>query len=68
MDPLITKSSCMSGTPSCIQDLKNLVDHLTDRDLKIKNHLVNIKSIIADTSIKTDAIKIKKIKQILKNG
>ena len=58
----------MSGTPSCIQDLKDLVDHLTDRDLKIKNHLVNIKSIIADTSIKTDAIKIKKIKQILKNG
>ena len=68
MDPLITKSSCMSDTPSCIQDLKDLVDHLTDRDLKIKNHLVNIKSIIADTSIKTDAIKIKKIKQILKNG
>ena len=68
MDPLITKSSCMSGTPSCIQDLKDLVDHLTDRDINIKNHLQSIKSIIADKSIKTDAIKIKKIKQILKNG
>jgi len=61
MDPLITKSSC-------IQDLKDLVDHLTDRDVNIKNHLQSIKSIIADKSIKTDAVKIKKIKQILKNG
>jgi|TARA_R110000823_G_scaffold199465_5_gene330573 ATP-dependent helicase YprA (DUF1998 family) len=68
MKASITTSSCMTGAPSCIQDLKNLVNHLTDRDLDIKNHLANIKSIIADTSIKTDTIKIKKIKQILKNG
>ena len=58
----------LTSKPSCIQDLTELVDQLTDRDVNIKNHLQSIKSIIADKSIKTDAIKIRKIKQILKNG
>lgn len=61
MDPLTSK-------PSCIKDLKDLVNQLTDRDVNLKNHIKSIKYIIADKSIKTDAIKIKKIKQILKNG
>tara|TARA_R110002072_G_scaffold41098_1_gene115901 strand:+ start:202 stop:408 length:207 start_codon:yes stop_codon:yes gene_type:complete len=68
MDPLKQKSSCMSETPSCLQDLKDLVDNLTDRDISIKQHLKRIKSILEDKKIKCDTIKIKKIKQILKNG
>jgi hypothetical protein len=58
----------MSDTPSCIQDLKDLVDTLTDRDVSIKKHLLNIKSVLNDKKIKTDSIKIRKIKQILKDG
>ena len=58
----------LTSKPSCIKDLKDLVNQLTDRDVNLKNHLKGIKSIIADKSIKTDAIKIKKIKQILKTG
>ena len=58
----------LTSKPSCIKDLKELVSNLTDRDVNIKNHLQSIKSIIADKSIKTDAIKIRKIKHILKNG
>ena len=54
--------------PSCIEDLKELVDNLTDRDVNIKNHLKCIKSILEDKRIKNDATKIKKIKQILKDG
>ena len=61
MDPLTSK-------PSCIEDLKELVNNLTDRDVNIKNHLSCIKSVLEDKSIKTDATKIKKIKQILNNG
>ena len=49
----------LTSKPSCIQDLKELVNQLTDRDVNIKNHLQSIKSIIADKSIKTDAIKIR---------
>jgi len=58
----------LTSKPSCINDLKELVNNLSDRDVNIKNHLQCIKSIIADKSIKDDAMKIKKIKQILKNG
>jgi len=58
----------LTSKPSCIEDLKELVDNLTDRDVNIKKHLNCIKSILEDKSIKTDTIKIKKIKQILKNG
>ena len=58
----------LTSKPSCIKDLKELVDNLTDRDVNIKKHLNCIKSILEDKSIKTDTIKIKKIKQILKNG
>ena len=58
----------LTKKPSCIEDLKELVDNLTDRDVNIKNHLKCIRSVINDKSIKTDSIKIKKIKQILKNG
>ncbi len=54
--------------PSCIQDLKELVHNLTDRDISIKNHLSCIKSVVEDKKIKCDTAKIKKIKQILKDG
>jgi len=58
----------LTSKPSCIEDLKELVNNLTDRDVNIKNHLQCIKSILEDKRIKNDATKIKKIKQILKNG
>tara|TARA_R100001377_G_C3112136_1_gene82980 strand:+ start:225 stop:410 length:186 start_codon:yes stop_codon:yes gene_type:complete len=58
----------LTSKPSCINDLKELVNNLTDRDVNIKNHLSCIKSILEDKRIKNDATKIKKIKQILKNG
>jgi len=58
----------LTSKPSCIKDLKELVDNLTDRDVNIKNHLSCIKSVLEDKRIKNDATKIKKIKQILKNG
>ena len=58
----------LTSKPSCIKDLKELVNNLTDRDVNIKNHLQCIKSILEDKRIKNDATKIKKIKQILKNG
>ncbi len=58
----------LTSKPSCIKDLKELVDNLTDRDVNIKNHLQCIKSVLEDKRIKNDATKIKKIKQILKNG
>ena len=60
--------NALTKKQSCIKDLKELVDNLTDRDVDIKNHLKCIKSTINDKSIKTDSIKIKKIKQILKDG
>ena len=58
----------LTSKPSCINDLKELVNNLTDRDVNIKNHLSCIKSILEDKRIKNDATKIKKIKQILNNG
>jgi|TARA_R110001583_G_scaffold74708_2_gene206669 hypothetical protein len=58
----------LTSKPSCIEDLKELVNNLTDRDVNIKNHLSCIKSVLEDKRIKNDATKIKKIKQILKNG
>ena len=58
----------LTSKPSCIKDLKELVDNLTDRDVNIKNHLAYIKSVLEDKRIKNDATKIKKIKQILKDG
>tara|TARA_R110000765_G_scaffold266531_1_gene365881 strand:- start:921 stop:1106 length:186 start_codon:yes stop_codon:yes gene_type:complete len=58
----------LTSRPSCIKDLKELVNNLTDRDVNIKNHLQCIKSILEDKRIKNDATKIKKIKQILKDG
>ena len=58
----------LTSKPSCIEDLKELVDNLTDRDVNIKNHLKCIKLILNDKRIKNDATKIKKIKQILKDG
>ena len=51
MDPLTSK-------PSCIEDLKELVNNLTDRDVNIKNHLQCIKSVLGDKRIKNDATKI----------
>ena len=58
----------LTSKPSCIEDLKELVNNLTDRDVNIENHLSCIKSVLEDKRIKNDATKIKKIKQILKNG
>ncbi len=58
----------LTSKPSCINDLKELVNNLTDRDVNIKNHLKSIKSVLEDKRIKCDTVKIKKIKQILKNG
>ena len=58
----------LTSKPSCIEDLKELVNNLTDRDVNIKNHLSCIKSVLEDKRIKNDTTKIKKIKQILKNG
>jgi vacuolar-type H+-ATPase subunit D/Vma8 len=58
----------LTSKPSCINDLKELVNNLTDRDVDIKNHLKSIKSVLEDKRIKCDTVKIKKIKQILKNG
>tara|TARA_R110002050_G_scaffold224023_1_gene360001 strand:+ start:523 stop:729 length:207 start_codon:yes stop_codon:yes gene_type:complete len=68
MDPLKQKTSCMPDSPSCLQDLKDLVNNLTDRDISIKKHLKSIRSILEDKTIKTDSVKIRKIKQILKDG
>jgi len=58
----------ISQKPSCINDLKALVSNLSDRDLTIKNHLCCIKEILEDKTIKTDTIRIRRIKKILKNG
>ena len=58
----------LTSKPSCIKDLKELVDNLTDRDVDIKKHLRCIKSVLEDKRIKNDTTKIKKIKQILNNG
>ena len=58
----------LTSKPSCIKDLKELVSQLTDRDVNMKNHLQCIKSILNDKTLKTDSIKIKQIKQILKDG
>ena len=58
----------LTSKPSCINDLKELVNNLTDRDVNIKNHLKSIKSVLEDKKIKCDTVKIKKIKQIIKNG
>ena len=58
----------LTSKPSCIKDLKELVNNLTDRDVDIKKHLSCIKSVLEDKRIKNDTTKIKKIKQILKDG
>ena len=57
-----------TSKPSCIEDLKELVNSLADRDVIIKNHLSCIKSVLEDKKIKCDTVKIKKIKRILKDG
>ena len=53
----------LTSKPSCINDLKELVNNLTDRDVDIKNHLKSIKSVLEDKRIKCDTVKIKKIKR-----
>jgi hypothetical protein len=69
MDSLSPKPDCaIFSKDSCIQDLKQLVEYLTDRDEIIKDNLDNIKSVLNDKTLKTDLLKIRKIKQILKNG
>tara|TARA_R110000782_G_scaffold30449_1_gene75841 strand:+ start:652 stop:861 length:210 start_codon:yes stop_codon:yes gene_type:complete len=69
MNTLSTKPECqIFKRDSCIQDLKELVEYLTDRDVNIKDNLIKIKAVLRDKTIETDVIKIRKIKQILKNG
>jgi hypothetical protein len=69
MNTLSTKPDCqIFKRESCIQDLKELVEYLTDRDVDIKDNLARVKAILNDKTIKTDAIKIRQIKQLLKNG
>jgi hypothetical protein len=69
MEPLSQKQDCtIFSKDSCIKDLKQLVEYLTDRDELIKDNLANIKSVLNDKTLKTDLAKIRKIKQILKNG
>jgi len=69
MDSLSPNPDCtIFSKDSCIQDLKQLVEYLTDRDEIIKDNLANIKSVLNDKTLKTDLLKIRKIKQILKNG
>jgi|TARA_R110000803_G_scaffold146527_1_gene212282 hypothetical protein len=69
MSTPLTKPTCkVFNKASCIDDLKELVEYLVDRDELIKDNLSNIKSILNDKTIKTDLLKIRKIKQILKNG
>ena len=54
--------------PSCIKDLKKLVCSLTERDVELKSHLCCIKEVLEDKTIKKDSTRIRRIKQILKNG
>ena len=69
MNTLSTNPECqIFKRDSCIQDLKELVEYLTDRDVDIKDNLIKIKAVLRDKTIETDVIKIRKIKQILKNG
>tara|TARA_R110000744_G_C19050024_1_gene527754 strand:+ start:194 stop:403 length:210 start_codon:yes stop_codon:yes gene_type:complete len=69
MGTLSPKTECqIFKRKSCIQDLKQLVKYLTDRDINNKENLATVKSILSDKTIKTDAIKIRKIKQLFKNG
>ena len=55
-----------SEKPSCIPDLKNLVDNLSDRDITLKDCFGKIKKIINKRGI-TDKEKVKQIKETL-NG
>ena len=58
----------ISKKPCNIKDLKELVNNLSDRDTLIKSHLCCIKEVLEDKTIKTDTIRIKRIKKILKDG
>lgn len=55
----------ISKKPCNIKDLKELVSNLSDRDTTIKSHLCCIKEVLEDKTIKTDTIRIKRIKKIL---
>jgi|AntAceMinimDraft_5_1070358.scaffolds.fasta_scaffold121654_3 hypothetical protein len=66
--PLAKPTCNVFSKASCIDDLKQLVEYLVDRDELIKDNLANIKSVLNDNTIKTDLLKIRKIKRILKNG
>jgi hypothetical protein len=58
----------ISSKPSCIKDLKKLVNNISDRDMLTKSHLCCIKEVLDDKTIKTDTIRIRRIKKILKDG
>jgi hypothetical protein len=52
--------------PSCINELKELVDSLSDKEYSVKKYALRVKEIISDSSL-TDRQKILKIKEICKN-
>jgi len=69
MSTLVHKHICkFFSQESCIQDLKALANSLIDRDIQLKNNLASIILILNDKTLKTDIVKIKKIKHIIKNG
>lgn len=51
--------------PSCINQLKDLADALTDRDVNLKKCMSNIKKILHDDSLSSDEI-VEKLKDICK--
>jgi hypothetical protein len=66
MGKLITdKKRCVfKDKPSCIDELKELADSLSDRDTLMKSDYKTVKSIIHDANL-SNAQKIKKIKTII---
>ena len=62
---LSDKSSCVfKDKPSCIDELKELAESLTDRDVILKKDYKTVKGIINDSNL-TNAQKIKKIKSLI---
>jgi len=56
-----------SEKPTCIPELKTLVNNLSDRDITLKDCFCSIKKIINKRGI-TDKEKVKQIKETLNGG
>ena len=62
------KKSCgFKDKPSCIDELKELVESLTDRDTLLKNDYKTVRSIINNKDL-NNTQKIKKIKSLIDGG